>query len=318
MQLAPGGQLVAIIPRSFCNGPYYRAFRGFILKYTAIHHIHLFESRSKAFRDDEVLQENLIIRLERNGKQGKVTVSKSTDDHFDDLTTFEHDFERIVLPDDDQKFIHIPNSANRSLVDQSAKIDLRLEELGIQVSTGPVVDFRLAEHLRQKSIEGSVPLLYPGHLNFGGVQWPIEDAKKPNAIMDYVGTSKWLYPNDFYCVVRRFSSKEEKRRVVATLIDPKAFPDHSRLGFENHLNIFHDNKKGLPELLARGLVVFLNSSAVDEHFRQFNGHTQVNATDLRQIKYPSRKELFSLGEWSKENQKVSQQMIDEIFERLFS
>jgi len=27
MQLAPGGHLVAIIPRSFCNGPYYRRFR---------------------------------------------------------------------------------------------------------------------------------------------------------------------------------------------------------------------------------------------------------------------------------------------------
>lgn len=39
---APGGQIVAIIPRSFCNGPYYRPFRDFILDQTAIRHIHLF------------------------------------------------------------------------------------------------------------------------------------------------------------------------------------------------------------------------------------------------------------------------------------
>ena len=38
---APGGQIVAIIPRSFCNGPYYRPFREFILKRTAIRHMHL-------------------------------------------------------------------------------------------------------------------------------------------------------------------------------------------------------------------------------------------------------------------------------------
>ena len=29
--MKPGGQLVAIIPRSFCNGPYYRPFRKFLL-----------------------------------------------------------------------------------------------------------------------------------------------------------------------------------------------------------------------------------------------------------------------------------------------
>ncbi|EPH6311144.1 Eco57I restriction-modification methylase domain-containing protein, partial [Escherichia coli] len=79
-EVAPGGQIVAIIPRSFCNGPYYRPFRNFILERAAIRHIHLFESRSKAFRDDDVLQENIIIRLERGGRQEAVTVTTSTDD----------------------------------------------------------------------------------------------------------------------------------------------------------------------------------------------------------------------------------------------
>ena len=60
------------------------------------------------------------------------------------------------------------------------------------------------------------------------------------------------------------------------------------LGFENHLNVFHEDKRGLPENLAHGLAAFLNTTAVDDHFRRFNGHTQVNATDLRLMKYPSR------------------------------
>ena len=77
---APGGQIVAIIPRSFCNGPYYRPFRDFILERAALRYIHLFESRSQAFKDDEVLQENIIIRLERGGQRGPVTISTSTDD----------------------------------------------------------------------------------------------------------------------------------------------------------------------------------------------------------------------------------------------
>ena len=63
--MEPGGQIVAIIPRSFCNGPYYKPFRDFVLERAAIRHLHLFDSRNKAFKDDDVLQENLILLLER-------------------------------------------------------------------------------------------------------------------------------------------------------------------------------------------------------------------------------------------------------------
>jgi hypothetical protein len=135
--------------------------------------------------------------------------------------------------------------------------------------------------------------------------------KKPNAIMYNEATEKWLYPTGFYCVVRRFSSKEEKRRVVASVVEPAVFGDHRVVGFENHLNLFHENKRGLPEPLARGLAVFLNTTAMDESFRRFNGHTQVNATDLKLIKYPSRSALIELGKWAMQHSAITQEMIDE-------
>lgn len=310
-QAAPGGQIVAIIPRSFCNGPYYRPFRDFVLARAAIHHMHLFESRNKAFKDDEVLQENIIIRLERGGQQGPVMITTSTDDSFTDLATNEHPFERIVFPDDTERFIHVPTTTEKSTIELSPAVRYSLADLGIKVSTGPVVDFRLKEQLREMPEEGTVPLIYPGHLSITGTVWPVQGLKKPNAILRNAETEKWLYPNGFYCVVRRFSSKEEKRRVVASVVDPAAFGDHTVLGFENHMNIFHENKRGLPELLARGLAVFLNTTAVDESFRRFNGHTQVNATDLKLMKYPSREALAQLGQWAKQHSEITQEMIDE-------
>ena len=124
-------------------------------------------------------------------------------------------------------------------------------------------------------------------------------------------TDKWLYPNGWYCIVRRFSSKEEKRRIVASVVQPHRFPEAELLGFENHLNVFHERKGGLPESLARGLAVFLNTTVVDEAFRRFNGHTQVNATDLRRMKYPSRATLMALGEWAMSCEELSQAAIDE-------
>lgn len=308
--LAPGGQIVAIIPRSFCNGPYYRPFRDFILGRAAIRHMHLFASRSKAFKDDAVLQENVIVRLERDGVQGPVAVSTSTDDTFTDLLVHEHSFDRIVFADDPEHFIHVPTTLEKNVIELSPAIRYTLADLGIQVSTGPVVEFRLKEHLRIRPEPGAMPLLYPVHFNRGGTSWPLASLKKPNAIIRNAETEKWFYPSGFYCVVRRFSSKEEKRRITASVVDPCAFPDIPLLGFENHLNLFHENKHGLPPALAFGLAVFLNSAAVDENFRRFNGHTQVNATDLRLMKYPSRTALIGLGEWAMQQGELTPFMID--------
>jgi len=305
---APGGQIVAIIPRSFCNGPYYRSFRDFILERTAIRHMHLFESRNKTFKDDNVLQENIIIRLERGGQQGPVTVSTSTDNTFNDFATHEHPFERIVFPDDSEQFIHVPTTLEKNTIELFPAIRYSLADLGINISTGPIVDFRLKEHLRDMPEPDTVPLLYPNHFSDSGTIWPIAGMKKPNAIQRNTDTQKWLYPNGFYCVVRRFSSKEERRRIVARVINPRKFSGYEALGFENHLNVFHENRHPLSEHMAKGLSLYLNSTMVDQHFRQFSGHTQVNAADLKLMKYPSREALISLGKISDKVDETQEQI----------
>lgn len=293
--MAPGGQIVAIIPRSFCNGPYYRPFRNFLFERAAIRQIHLFKSRDKAFKDDNVLQENIILLLERDGQQAEVKITTSTDDSFHDLTEHMHPFGRIVFADDPERFIHIPTLSALDETGSPAGVSYTLEELSIQVSTGPVVDFRMKSHLCSLPESGTVPLLYPIHFNGQVMEWPKTNIKKPNAIQRNGETEKWLFPTGYYCVVRRFSSKEERRRIRASVVQPLAFDNAEMLGFENHLNVFHEHKHGLPEALARGLAVFLNTTAVDQCFRRFNGHTQVNATDLRLMKYPSRAQLIALG-----------------------
>jgi adenine-specific DNA-methyltransferase len=49
------------------------------------------------------------------------------------------------------------------------------------------------------------------------------------------------------------------------------------------------------QLLAKGLWAYLNSSVLDLYFRQFNGHTQVNATDLRNMRFPTAQQLCAMG-----------------------
>jgi adenine-specific DNA-methyltransferase len=288
-QCATGAQIVAIVPRSFMNGPYFKAFRYWLLDRVALAQIHLFDRRDMAFSDDKVLQENVILKMIVGGGQGDVIISTSTDDRFDDLHQRSVPFAEIVTPGDDELFIHVPTTRTNHAPILSG---VSLRQLDLDVCTGPVVDFRLREHLHQQSQAGCAPLLYAAHFS-GGFAWP-RDGRKPNAIAVNTQTRPWLMPNGCYVVTRRFTSKEEKRRIVAHVLPANALPDE-RIGFENHLNVFHHNRHGLQERLAQGLCAYLNSQEVDDYFRTFSGHTQVNATDLRRLKYPSVPELEALA-----------------------
>ncbi len=122
---------------------YYKPFRKILLSHAAVRHIHLFDSRNKAFKDDKVLQENIIIKLERDATQGSVVVSSSTDDKFDDYREHTLEFSEIVPDADSEYFIHIPTSIEQGHIKTVKGICHQLDDIGLTVSTGPVVDFRL-------------------------------------------------------------------------------------------------------------------------------------------------------------------------------
>ena len=294
--LVPGGQIVGITPRSFCNGPYFRLFRQDFLGEMEFHRIHVFESRKAAFRADSVLQENIVFHAVKGCNQPReVVVSSSSGEQDDDITETVFPFTDIVDPLDSEKFIHIPSSIAHSAAKETmAGLSTTLASLGITVSTGRVVDFRLKDCLRREPECGTVPLLYPCHFNGGTVHWPKRETRKPNAIVDNKESRPWLVPSGLYLLTKRFTTKEESRRLVACMFDPDRV-SADWVGFENHLNYFHANGHGLERDLANGLFIFLNSTVVDQYFRRFSGHTQVNATDLRVLAYPDRETLEAMG-----------------------
>lgn len=294
--LEPGGELVAITPRSFCNGPYFRSFRQLLLREMALLRIHVFEARDTAFEDDDVLQENVILHAKKGAQRGMVVLSSSVAaDSEGSRRAVPHD--TVVDPQDTNAFIHLALSDEDDAAASSIQaLPCKLEDVGIQVSTGRVVEFRAREHLRKDPGQNSVPLIYPAHFDGGFVSWPRLKGRKPNALAHVGQTEGLMVPNATYVLTKRFTTKEERRRVVAAVYDPSRLPpevDH--VGFENHINYFHVNGGGMPKRVACGLAVFLNSSLVDCYFRQFNGHTQVNAVDLRSLRYPKMEQLKAMG-----------------------
>jgi adenine-specific DNA-methyltransferase len=294
--LDDGGQLTAITPRSFANGPYFRSFRRYFFDRMSFDRLHVFESRSKVFASDAVLQENIVFSATRRhcAPNDKVLLSASRgDDEPPTWRTVPHS--DVVSPDDPDRFVHIvTDDDDAAICHTMSLLATRLGTLGIQVSTGRVVDFRVREYLRNEATQDTVPLLYQGHLREGGICWP-GSVRKPTSIVACDATTRQLLPVGTYVLVKRFTAKEERRRVAAAVFDASDIQT-DRVGFENHLNVFHSGGRGVSQRLADGLAAWLNSTVVDRFVRSFNGHTQINATDLRRLPYPTEAELLALGE----------------------
>lgn len=310
---ATGGNVVAVTPRSFCNGTYFHGFRRYLLARAAIRRLHVFDARDGAFSEDGVLQENLVTHLAVGGGPSTVTVTAQETPETP-IRRREVPYDAVVSDDDPMRFIHIAadegaDAAASFVTSQPAT----LATLGLEVSTGPVVDFRVTDLLRHEAAEDTVPLLYPAHVRAGSVVWPAPRASgslTSSIVREGAARRRLLVPAGSYVLVRRFSAKEEPRRVVAALhVD-----SGSELAIENHLNYFHECGRPMAVDIARGLVTYLNSAHVDTYVRRFSGHTQVNAGDLRSLRYPARETLAALGECADNERLAEPDYYDELAE----
>ena len=294
LNLRDGGQLVAITPRSFANGVYFEQFRKKFLDVMTMTRIHIFESRSTVFSDTGVLQENIITLSTKLGLPSEVVLSVSTG-HKDEVVTRTVPYSEVLSATDKHRFIRIPSSANDTeVVSRFVSLPSSLEGLGVRVSTGRVVDFRSRDNLTDEPIENSFPMVYPASIKAGAVRHPVVGAKPQWFHPLHDGELKLLVPTGVFVLVKRFSAKEEKRRLVAGIWSPSANRS-GPVAFDNKLNFLHIDGAGLDLELASGLSLWLNSTIVDTYFRTFSGHTQVNATDLRNMRFPNADDLRKLG-----------------------
>ncbi len=285
--LASGGQLCFIIPRSFSSGYYFKRFRRRLHSVARLDHVHIFESRTDAFRDDGVLQENIIVMYRKTDLPNpSVTISSSQGEP--DLA------ERAISVVPRSRVI--AESRDSSVFLPSSGRDIRVMDLvegwtgtlasmRLEVSTGPVVPFRAEEFVRQTASASTVPLLWLQHVLPGAVTWPLAGGfRKPEHIERSAGP-KLLVANRTYVLIRRFSAKEDARRLVAGPYLAGRLPSDI-LGLENHLNFIHRPGGELSPSEAIGLAALLNSELIDSYFRISSGNTQVSATELRALPLP--------------------------------
>jgi adenine-specific DNA-methyltransferase len=285
--LADGGQLCFIIPRSFSSGCYFKNFRRRLHSVARLDHVHVFGSRTDAFRQDGVLQENIIVLYKKTQAPNASVVISSSQGESDLAERGIHSVPRTrVIAEARGSSVFLPtNVRDLGVMDLVAGWTGTLASMGLDVSTGPVVPFRSERLLRQKSSTATVPLLWLQHVRPGLVTWPLDGGfRKPEHIKRSAGT-KLLVPNRTYVLIRRFSAKEDPRRLVAGAYLAGSLPG-ALLGLENHVNFVHRLGGEMSPREAMGLAALLNSELIDAYFRISSGNTQVSATELRALPLP--------------------------------
>jgi len=293
------GQMVTITPRSFTNGLYFKGVRSYLLTQSALDLIHIFKRRNKVFKSDEsaVLQENVICQFTKGKVQEAVVVrSSDCDSGIADASEEEYPLEVIFDTSNNQRIIRIPESAHEaSILRQAEELPTTFLGAGYFISTGRVVEHRTRDFITEEtSARDSVPLYRPHNVtplkaNWTGVH------KKDVSFMLNQGHEKHTMKNGNFVLLKRFSSKDEKRRLVAG-VHLESDHDCDFIGFGNKTNYIGVANDILSEVEAYGLSAIFNSSFMDKYFRCISGNTQVNATEIRVMKFPTREQVKEVGD----------------------
>ncbi len=301
-RLKTGGRFISITPRSFASGAYFKHFRRYFFHTITPEIIHVFDSRRSAFEEADVLQENIIL----------VGIKASADMYRSPTVTITRsrglaDLNNALSQQVARNFIIDEQQTDPVLFLPTSDIDLHLLQAfkhwsdtlathNLVISTGPVVPFRsqkLLTAMESVSQGEAAPLLWLQHIHHMSITWPLPAFDKPQAIT-YQAGNKLLVKNTTQIVLRRFSTKEEPRRITAAVLAEDFF-DTDMIGLENHLNYLYRPGGEITYVEAIGLAAFLNSSLVDRYFRMLNGNTQVSATELRQLPLPPQEKLTRIG-----------------------
>lgn len=212
------GEMIYITPRSFCSGLYYGKFRKWLIQKVNFANIHLFDSRKELFLTEKVLQENIITKFTKK-ETNKITISKTINGDFSSRCEISVLKKDVVYKSNGHIFFRIPSNEDElEVIRRLDKLPYNFYKLGVKISTGKVVAFRNKEHLQKNITKDSVPLLWMHNIKNGKIEWPIVKKDKAIAIKNN-NTTKWLLLEaGNYLILKRFTTKEQKRRFVTAYI----------------------------------------------------------------------------------------------------
>lgn len=284
--LKPNQELVYIIPRSWTSGAYFKKFRSYLFSQCVITDVHLFESRDKVFDGESVLQETIIVKVKKSTQKPKnISITTSVTSDFRDLKKFHAPYDTVVPKN---QFVYlVTDTGEAEVLERINRLPNTLPDIKMKMQTGLIVDFRTREVLRDELEEGAFPLLYSQHIRDGRVTWPL--GKEGEVIK--TDRASFLQENSDFLIVKRFTAKEEKRRLQCGIYLKQRYKQFAYISTQNKVNFVKCDSP----CITYGLFVLLNSTLYDRYYRILNGSTQVNSTEVNQIPIPEREVIEEMG-----------------------
>ena len=284
--LKEGHELVYIVPRSWTSGAYFQKFREYLFNNCVITDIHLFESRDKVFDGESVLQETIIVKVKKTKQHpATIRITTSSTSDFSDVKSFTTSYDTVVAKN--QYVYLVTNKDDADVLQKINHFEKTLPEINLKMQTGIIVDFRTREVLRNKLEEGAYPLLYSQHIKGGRVVWP--QGKEGEVIK--TEKESYLQKNSDFLLVKRFTSKEEERRLQCGIYLKQRYSQFEYISTQNKVNFIKCDSP----CITYGLYVLLNSKLYDSYYRILNGSTQVNSTEINQMPIPERSVIEEMG-----------------------
>lgn len=296
------GQMVFIVPRSFASGQYFQRFRELFFTNVQLERAHLFDSRTDTFSRDKVLQETVVLKAVRMQVLPNCPVTISSSIGLKDIsspTMRRFSTHELIDLSSEEKILHLPiRDSEVRILKLVSEWSNTLGDMRIQISTGPVVAFRSRKQIQMNYKNGTitlVPLFWLQNVHKMTLTWPLALKDKGQYITLEPDSLSLLIPNKNYILLRRFSTKDDKSRLIAAPYFCNAVKA-THIGVENKVNYIYRTDGIMDRVETVGLSALLNSWLFNDYFQMFNGNVNVSATELRAMKFPPLTAIREIGE----------------------
>ncbi len=123
-----------------------------------------------------------------------------------------------------------------------------------------------------------------------------------------------MQDNQNYLFVKRFTAKEERRRLQCGVYLSKRYPQYKKISTQNKINFVDGVATEISECLSYGLYVIFNSRLYDIYYRILNGSTQVNSTEINAMPVPDLKSIQEMGKKLMKSKDMSEDNCEKILE----
>lgn len=288
----PDGIIGYVTPTSFLGGQYFKALRNLLQREAPPLKMDFITERQGVFED--VLQETMLSVYKRGIKKKRLVTVDFLSPNGHEKPVSVKEVGKFVLPTDEENPWFLPRDREHiRVLKKATSMPHRLIDYGFSVNTGQLVWNRHKTQLRNDRGKECYPLIWAesvtpeGEFNFSALR------RNHRPYFHVYKGQGYLVTKESCVLVQRTTAKEQKRRLIATLLPVEFIEKYGGVVVENHLNMIRpsENKQGIsPDIIA----AILYTKTLDIALRCISGSVAISAFELNALPMPSPEQMKTL------------------------